>query len=135
VRERDLHAYVEGLEAWLIAVLDRFGVRGERRPGRVGVWVTDASGFESKIAAVGVRVTRWVSWHGVSLNVNPDLAHFAGIVPCGIREHGVTSLHALGVRAEMAAVDAALRAAWPAVFGGPDQLPASIMKREASLIS
>jgi lipoyl(octanoyl) transferase len=135
VAARDLHAYVEGLEAWLIATLAHFGVRGERRAGRVGVWVSDASGHESKIAAVGVRVTRWVSWHGVSLNVNPDLAHFAGIVPCGIREHGVTSLHALGVRVGMAEVDAALCEQWPAIFGGPGQAPASAMKRVASPIS
>jgi lipoyl(octanoyl) transferase len=135
VVERDLHAYVEALEAWLIATLAQFGVHGERRAGRVGVWVSDASGQESKIAAVGVRITRWVSWHGVSLNVNPDLAHFAGIVPCGIREHGVTSLHALGVRVGMAEVDAALCEQWPAIFGGLGQAPASAMKRVASPIS
>jgi lipoyl(octanoyl) transferase len=135
VAARDLHAYVEGLEAWLIATLAQFGVHGERRAGRVGVWVTDAFGRESKIAAVGVRVTRWVSWPGISLNVCPDLAHFAGIVPCGIREHGVTSLHALGVPAGMAEVDQALRAHWHAIFGSPDQAPASAMYREASLMS
>jgi len=135
VAERDLHAYVEGLEAWLIATLAHVGVQGERRPGRIGVWVSDASGHESKIAAVGVRVTRWVSWHGVSLNVNPDLAHFAGIVPCGIREHGVTSLHALGVKIGMAEVDAALRAHWPAIFASQDQAQASAKKRVASAIS
>jgi lipoyl(octanoyl) transferase len=135
VAARDLHAYVEALEAWLIATLAQFCVHGERRAGRVGVWVSDASGQESKIAAVGVRITRWVSWHGVSLNVNPDLAHFAGIVPCGIREHGVTSLHALGVRVGMAEVDAALRAQWAAIFGGPGQAPSSAMKRVASPIS
>ena len=90
----------------------------ERREGRVGIWVADrAGGGEAKIGAIGVRVTRWVSWHGVSLNVAPELGHFAGIVPCGIREHGVTSLRALGVAATMAEVDDALRAAWPGVFG------------------
>jgi lipoyl(octanoyl) transferase len=118
VAPRDLHAYVAGLERWLIATLARFGIRGEQRPGRVGIWVADhTTGRESKIAAIGVRVTRWVSWHGVSLNVNPALDHFGGIVPCGIAEHGVTSLHALGVRASMEAIDAALRNEWTGVFG------------------
>ena len=112
-----MRAYVQGLEEWLIRALDRFGVRGERREGRIGIWVADrATGTEAKIGAIGVRVTRWVSWHGVALNVAPDLSHFAGIVPCGIREHGVTSLHALGVPATMAEADAALRAAWDEVF-------------------
>ena len=119
VRPRDLHAYVEGLEAWLILALAGFGVLGERRPGRVGMWVVDpATGAESKIGALGVRVTRWISWHGVALNVHPALEHFGGIVPCGIREHGVTSLQALGVPATMADADAALVRAWPAIFGG-----------------
>jgi lipoyl(octanoyl) transferase len=117
VRARDVRAYVEGLEEWLIRTLDRFNVRGERRAGRVGIWVADrASGTEAKIAAIGVRVTRWVSWHGVSLNVAPDLAHFGGIVPCGISEHGVTSLEALGLSVTMDDADVALRAAWREVF-------------------
>ncbi len=115
---RDVRAYVTALEAWLIGALARFGVRGERREGRIGIWVADrASGREAKIAAIGVRVTRWVSWHGVALNVAPDLDHFAGIVPCGISEHGVTSLAALGVNATLAAADGALRASWDEVFG------------------
>jgi len=119
VRPRDVRAFVHGLEDWLIRALDRFNVRGERRDGRVGIWVADrAAGTEAKIAAVGVRVTRWVSWHGVALNVEPDLSHFAGIVPCGIQEHGVTSLHALGRPVTMADADVALRAAWNEVFGG-----------------
>ena len=117
VRPRDVRSYVQGLEEWLIRALDRFNVRGERRPGRVGIWVS-AGGTEAKIAAIGVRVTRWVSWHGVSLNVDPNLDHFSGIVPCGIAEHGVTSLHALGVAVTMAEADGALRAAWAEVFGG-----------------
>ncbi len=118
VPARDVRGYVKGLEDWLIRALDRFDVRGERRPGRVGIWVADpASGTEAKIAAIGVRVTRWVSWHGVALNVDPDLSHFAGIVPCGITEHGVTSLAALGLPVTMADVDMALRAAWQEVFG------------------
>jgi lipoyl(octanoyl) transferase len=117
-RGRDVRAYVHGLEEWLIRALDRFNLRGERRQGRVGIWVADrASGTESKIAAVGVRVTRWVTWHGVALNVDPDLGHFGGIVPCGISEHGVTSLHRLGILATMEEADAALRAAWDEVFG------------------
>jgi lipoyl(octanoyl) transferase len=119
VAARDVRRYVAGLEEWLIRALDRFGVRGERREGRIGIWVADpATGTEAKIGAIGVRVTRWVSWHGVSLNVTPELAHFAGIVPCGISEHGVTSLHALGVSVTMAEADAALRIAWAEVFGG-----------------
>jgi lipoyl(octanoyl) transferase len=117
VRARDIRAYVDGLEEWLIATLDRFNIRGERRAGRVGIWVADrASGTEAKIAAIGVRVTRWVSWHGVALNVEPDLAHFGGIVPCGIAEHGVTSLAALGLPVTMADADVALRAAWAEIF-------------------
>ena len=118
VRPRDVRCFVWGLEEWLIRALDRFDVRGERRDGRVGVWVADrAAGTEAKIAAIGVRVSRWVTWHGVALNVEPDLSHYAGIVPCGISKHGVTSLRALGVPATMAETDAALRAAWDEVFG------------------
>jgi lipoyl(octanoyl) transferase len=117
VRARDVRAYVAGLEEWLIRTLDRFNIHGERREGRVGIWVADhAAGTEAKIGAIGVRVTRWVSWHGVALNVAPDLGHFGGIVPCGIREHGVTSLHALGIPVTMAEADVALRAAWEEVF-------------------
>jgi len=117
VPARDVRAYVHGLEEWLIRTLDRFNVRGERREGRVGIWVADPKrGGESKIAAIGVRLTRWVSWHGVALNVEPDLSHYDGIVPCGISEHGVTSLHDLGLLATMAEADAALRSAWDEVF-------------------
>ena len=119
VAPRDVRAYVCALEDWLIAALARLGVAGERRAGRVGIWVADpVRGTEAKIAAIGVRVSRWVSWHGIALNVAPDLGHFAGIVPCGIAEHGVTSLAALGRPATMAAADAALRAAWDEVFAG-----------------
>jgi lipoyl(octanoyl) transferase len=118
VPPRDVRAFVHGLEEWLIRALDRFNVKGERREGRVGIWVVDrARGTEDKIAALGVRVTRWVSWHGVALNVDPDLSHFGGIVPCGIAEHGVTSLHRLGIPATMEEADAALMAAWIEVFG------------------
>ncbi len=117
VPARDVRGYVHGLEEWMIRALARFGVVGERREGRVGIWVVDRAGTEAKIGAIGVRVSRWVSWHGVALNVAPDLGHFSGIVPCGIRGHGVTSLAALGVRAGMGDVDAALLEAWGAVFG------------------
>jgi len=117
VGARDVRAYVHGLEEWLIRTLDRFNVRGERRAGRVGIWVADPKrGGESKIAAIGVRITRWVSWHGVALNVDPDLSHYTGIVPCGISQHGVTSLHDLGILATMEETDVALKGAWDEVF-------------------
>jgi len=118
VRPRDIRSYVHGLEEWLIRAIARLGVCGERREGRVGIWVADrATGAEAKIAAIGVRVSHWVSWHGVALNVAPDLSHFTGIVPCGIRGHGVTSLRALGIPATLADADLALKAAWAEVFG------------------
>jgi lipoyl(octanoyl) transferase len=112
----DIHCYVNALEEWLIRALDRFNVKGERRRGRVGIWVVNG-GTEAKIGAIGVRVSRWVSWHGVALNVDPDLSHFSGIVPCGVRDHGVTSLATLGIPATMQDADVALRAAWDEVFG------------------
>lgn len=118
VRARDVRAYVHGLEEWMIRALDRFNIRGERREGRVGIWVANrARGTEDKIGAIGVRVTRWVSWHGIALNVDPDLSHFGGIVPCGIAEHGVTSLRDQGIPATMEEADSALMAAWREVFG------------------
>lgn len=122
MRGPDVRAYVRGLEAWLIAALDRLGVRAETRADRIGLWVADRrAGTEAKIGAIGVRVTRWVTWHGFALNVEPDLGHFAGIVPCGVREHGVTSLARLGITASMAEVDAALMATFGEVFGqAPD---------------
>jgi lipoyl(octanoyl) transferase len=116
-RGGDLRAFVRDLEEWLIRTLQRFNVRGERREGRVGIWVAESGGRESKIAAIGVRIRHWVSFHGVSLNVDPDLAHYRGIVPCGISEHGVTSLAALGITASMPEVDAALEAAFTEIFG------------------
>jgi lipoyl(octanoyl) transferase len=120
-RGPDLRAYVRDIEEWLIRTLQRFNVKGERRDGRVGIWVAESGGKESKIAAIGVRIRHWVSFHGVSLNVDPDLSHYRGIVPCGISEHGVTSLAALGITAAMPEVDAALKAAFAEVFaaGGP----------------
>jgi len=118
VPARDVRGFVHGLEEWLIRALACFGVIGERRDGRTGIWVADrAAGTEAKIGAIGVRISRWVSWHGVALNVAPDLSHYAGIVPCGIRGHGVTSLAALGVAGGMAEIDRALLAAWGGVFG------------------
>jgi lipoyl(octanoyl) transferase len=116
-RGGDIRLYVRMLEEWLIRALARLGVAGERREGRVGIWVVGADGGESKIAALGVRVRPWVSYHGIALNVAPDLAHYRGIVPCGVTAHGVTSLAALGKTTEMDAVDAALREAFGEVFG------------------
>jgi lipoyl(octanoyl) transferase len=121
VPPRDIGCFVHGLEEWLIRALARFGVLGERRAGRIGVWVATGPNTEAKIGAIGVRVSRWVSWHGVALNVAPDLSHFAGIVPCGIREHGVTSLAALGHKLTIGEADVALRAAWDDVFGDAAQ--------------
>jgi len=114
-RGGDVRRYVHDLEEWIIRTLARFGVKGERRDGRVGIWVV-RPGREDKIAAIGVRVRRWVTFHGIAFNVAPDLTHFAGIVPCGIRAHGVTSLADLGVAATMAEADAALRAEFAAIF-------------------
>lgn len=117
-RGGDIRRFVRDLEEWLIRTLARFDVTGERREGRVGIWVVDpATGAEDKIAALGIRIRRGVSFHGVSLNVDPDLSHFTGIVPCGISQHGVTSLKRLGKPAKMAQVDAALRATFQDVFG------------------
>jgi lipoyl(octanoyl) transferase len=118
VAARDVRAFVWGLEEWLIRTLTTFEVKGERRAGRVGIWVIDPlTGAESKIAAIGVRVTRWVSWHGISLNIAPDLTHFAGIVPCGLSQFGVTSLAARGRRVTMDEADAALLRSFKEVFG------------------
>ena len=116
-RGRDVHQFVGALENWVIAALAEFNVKGERRSGRVGVWVTrpdlapDPNGAprEHKIAAIGVKLRRWVSFHGISINVEPDLTHFSGIVPCGIRGHGVTSLVDLGRPVGLADLDAALK--------------------------
>jgi lipoyl(octanoyl) transferase len=116
VPPRDVRAYVAGLEAWMILTLQDFGIKGEIREGRVGIWVVNGA-EEQKIGAIGVRVSRWVSWHGMALNVAPDLSHFTGIVPCGISEHGVTSLAALGVPVSLAEVDSALERNFVRVFG------------------
>jgi lipoyl(octanoyl) transferase len=119
-RRPDLRRYVAALEAWLIATLAEFGIPGERRDGRVGVWVRrrdKGPQAEDKIAAIGIRIRRWVSFHGVSLNVEPDLSHFSGIVPCGVHGHGVTSLVDLGIPVTMPEVDAVMRSTFEQVFG------------------
>ena len=115
-QQPDIKQYVWQLEEWIIRSLLHFGVTGERREGRVGIWV-DEGMRESKVAAIGVRVRHWVTYHGISINVDPDLSHYAGIVPCGIKEHGVTSLAQLLKRpVSMAEVDDALKAEWTGVF-------------------
>ena len=116
-RGRDVRCHVWRLEEWMIATLARFDVAGERREGRIGVWVARGDGRDDKIAAIGVRVRHWVSYHGVALNVAPDLNLFGGIVPCGITGHGVTSLAKLGIAVSITEVDIALRATFDAVFG------------------
>ncbi|MHB1102065.1 MAG: lipoyl(octanoyl) transferase LipB [Devosia sp.] len=119
-RGRDVRCLVQGLEGWIIDTLSAFNIRGERRGGRIGVWVRrpdKGAGREDKIAAIGVRVSRWVSFHGIALNVAPDLTHFGGIVPCGISDQGITSFEDLGHLISMAEVDIALRAAFEHRFG------------------
>jgi lipoyl(octanoyl) transferase len=115
-RGRDVSAFVRGLEQWIIDTLAEFEVSAERRCGRVGVWVVRENGREEKIAAIGVRLKKWVSFHGISINVNPDLSHFGGIVPCGITEHGVTSLADLGKDVGMDELDAALKSNFQRLF-------------------
>jgi lipoyl(octanoyl) transferase len=135
-REPDIRAYVSALEVWIIRALALLGVNAERREGRVGLWVWMEAygglpGAEAKIAAIGVRIRRWVTYHGVAINVAPDLSHYGGIVPCGISEHGVTSLAALANTATMADLDRALLETWDASFGdgslrrAPDQSAAA----------
>jgi lipoyl(octanoyl) transferase len=124
-RREDVRAFVAALEAWIISALETFNVKGERREDRVGVWVKrpdkpalpDGAMAEDKIAAIGIRLKRWVSLHGISLNVEPDLTHFDGIVPCGISQYGVTSLADLGLTASMQDADFALHQAFEEIFG------------------
>ena len=124
-RGRDVRAYVDNLEEWVIRTLDDFQIRAEKREGRVGVWVerpekprlADGSTAEDKIAAIGVRIRRWTAFHGISINVEPDLSHYRGIVPCGIAEHGVTSLVDLGLPVTLADLDLALKRRFADVFG------------------
>ena len=125
-REPDLRRFVSALEAWLIGTLAAFNIRGERREERVDVWVRrpeKGEGAEDKIAALGIRVRRWVSFHGISLNVEPELAHFDGIVPCGVSDQGVTSLVDLGLPLTMPEVDSALRAEFEQIFGPTVAVP------------
>lgn len=116
-RGRDVSAFVRTLEQWIIDTLADFDVVAERKCGRVGVWVTHTDDREEKIAAIGVRLKKWVSFHGIAINLNPDLSHFDGIVPCGIAEHGVTSLHALGKEVDIAALDTQLKVHFETLFG------------------
>ena len=115
-RGQDVRKFVFNLEHWVIDTLKEFDVTGERRDDRVGVWVALEDGTEKKIAAIGVRVRKWITYHGISINVNPELAHYDGIVPCGIADHGVTSLHDLGTRVSMAEVDAVLKKKFDEIF-------------------
>lgn len=124
-RGKDVRTFVASLESWIIATLEQFNIRGERREDRVGVWVTrpekgrapDGSTIEDKVAALGIRVRKWVSFHGISINVEPDLEHFSGIVPCGVADHGVTSLVDLGLPVTMADLDVALKRTAEEIFG------------------
>lgn len=115
-RGADIRGYVRDLEEWLIRTLARFNLKGERRAGRVGIWIDEGGGHDRKIAAIGVRIRHWVSFHGVSLNIDPDLSHYRGIIPCGVRAHGVTSLAAEGILVSLPEVDAALKSAFAEAF-------------------
>lgn len=131
-RREDVRAFVAALEQWIIGTLAAFNVRGERREDRVGVWVVrpdrpslpDGSPAEDKIAAIGIRLRRWVSFHGIAVNVEPDLGHFSGIVPCGVPDHGVTSLVDLGLPVTMADFDLALKSAFEDIFGAAESISA-----------
>ncbi len=133
-RRQDVRRYVSDLEEWTIRTLGRFNVKAERREGRVGVWVVrpdkpplpDGTPREDKIAAIGVRIRHWVTFHGISINVEPDLSHYAGIVPCGIADHGVTSLVDLGLPVTLADLDAALAETFQEVFGATTEAPLPI---------
>lgn len=133
-RGSDIRRFVSALERWIIETLAHYQVRGERRENRVGVWVQrperpplpDGSPAEDKIAAIGIRVRRWVSFHGISLNVDPDLTHFSGIVPCGIQGYGVTSLVDLGIPVSMPEVDMVMRASFERVFGPSRSVPGAL---------
>ena len=119
-RGKDVRKFVANLESWIINTLSEFNVIGEKRDGRIGVWVRSEGQREDKIAAIGVRVRKWVTFHGICINVEPDLSHYSGIVPCGISEHGVTSLVDLGLPVNMDDLDAALQRTWSDVFAESD---------------
>ena len=135
-RREDVRAFVAALEAWIISALAAFNVKGERREDRVGVWVVrpdrpalaDGSPAEDKIAAIGIRLRRWVSFHGIAINVEPELGHFSGIVPCGVTDHGVTSLVDLGLPVTIDDLDVALKKAFEEIFGPADVVSAPIRK-------
>lgn len=116
-RGADVRAYVCALESWIIATLKQLGIRAERRQGRIGIWIVNGAGDEAKIAAIGVRVRRWITYHGIAINVVPNLSHFNGILPCGIADHGVTSLHALGLNISLDDLDCVLHQAFVNIFG------------------
>lgn len=116
-RGADIRAYVCALESWIIATLKCLGVRAERRKGRIGIWIVNRAGDEAKIAAIGVRVRRWITYHGIAINVAPNLTHFDGILPCGIAEHGVTSLQALGLGTSLDDLDCVLHETFITIFG------------------
>ncbi|MGE0847700.1 MAG: lipoyl(octanoyl) transferase LipB, partial [Flavobacteriaceae bacterium] len=119
-RGKDVRRYVAGLERWIISSLEALNVRGERRDDRIGVWVRrpdKGSGVEDKIAALGIRVRRWIAFHGIAVNVDPELSHFTGIVPCGVSAHSVTSLADLGQIVTMAEFDSVLKAQFEVIFG------------------
>lgn len=115
-REPDLKRYVHKLERWLISALAEFDIVGKQHDGRVGIWVLDKQNNEKKIAAIGIRVRRWISYHGISINLNPDLTHYNGIIPCGISDYGVTSLHQLGIKVNMKELDLALNQTFYKLF-------------------
>lgn len=118
-RRKDVRVFVNQLEDWLIAVLSSFGIEGRRRPGYVGIWIANGDRMD-KIAAIGVRVRRWITFHGISLNVDPDLTHYSGIIPCGVRDGGVTSLAELGLYPSMKEVDGAMQRAFASSFAQTD---------------
>jgi lipoyl(octanoyl) transferase len=123
-RGPDLRKYIQQLEDWIIRTLEHFDLRGERRLGRVGIWVVKPDGKEAKIAAIGVRIRRWVTFHGIAINLDPDLEHFAGIVPCGIKDFGVTSFADLGLTTSMAELDGVLVSSFDLVFGAASEMVA-----------
>lgn len=115
-QSRDVRKFVHALEEWVIRILARLGVKGERREGRVGIWVVKPDGEEAKIASLGIRVRKWVSFHGIAINVNPNLSHFKGIVPCGIRGYGITSLEDLGVSHDMREINGFIKGEFHSAF-------------------
>lgn len=116
-RGRDVRRFVRSVEDWMILALSEFGINGETRAGRVGIWVRRSDGLDDKIAAIGIRLRRWITLHGVSINVDPNLRHYSSIVPCGIRDHGVTSMAKLGKAVPMGELDRILQGTFPLAFG------------------